>query len=744
MPSTATSRIDGLSTSVAVKAPVHAVATSNITLSGLQTVGGVVLDGDDLYRVLCIGQTAPADNGIWDASTGTWTRAKDFDGNRDVVHGTLVPKSTGSGGAFYRVTTTNPIVIGTSEIEFESVSETGIPSTGIVYDITPAETAEGVTPTDYSVPSDEAVAGDFRRNGADGTATNDTAAFLASCSSGLCYIPEGTWLIEGPFYVPSNCRIICHPRAVIRVPAGGIASDIGWIRFRDVDNIRLEGNGSTWEFTTKPSADEQRHIFDIRGGSNIYIGYTNANKAGGDGYYVGKGAVALYSENITLDHVNADDCRRQGLSVVSVIGLDVLYPQFNNITGTSPQAGIDIESNVSTDELKSIRIVSPRTANCSGAGIAANINDLPAGYELDIVITDHVDDGSLYGFIPQRGTPMVGRFDYINGCSRDAGDTGIAVRSWQSTSTLLRIIDPVIINPNANDLSGVSYSGHGISVFNPGSDGNLDIGNVLIVRPRVVDNRGTALMKDCIYGRNIEATGVVSKIRVLDPQELSGNTANKIGIRFGGTSYLRDPLYLTKTDLTASADYGASAHASLVTNAGASGSVTVTLKDTMLANDTETTFRVDAAQTFILDPEATSTILWDGAIQGATIRANRIGAWITLRRTSATIWQVVGGGDGWNTGAFISFTADDATPSVRAGYHFVTANSNPTTITAFDDGHAGQTIVVEIDDANTTIDFSGTTLKGNGGSDWSPANGDMLRATFNGTNWLCSINDCTP
>lgn len=158
MATSVTSQIDGVSAGLAVKAPVHAVATTNITLSGLQTVGGVVLDGSTLYRVLCIAQTSSVDNGIWDASSGSWMRAKDFDGNRDVVHGTLVPKSTGSGGAFYRVTTTNPIVIGTSEIEFESVSETGIPSTGIVYGITPAEIAALVTPTDYS--RDE---GDSRR-----------------------------------------------------------------------------------------------------------------------------------------------------------------------------------------------------------------------------------------------------------------------------------------------------------------------------------------------------------------------------------------------------------------------------------------------------------------------------------------------------------------------------------------------------------------------------------------------------
>lgn len=90
-----------------------------------------------------------------------------------------------------------------------------------------------------------------------------------------------------------------------------------------------------------------------------------------------------------------------------------------------------------------------------------------------------------------------------------------------------------------------------------------------------------------------------------------------------------------------------------------------------------------------------------------------------------------------------NFNANDATPSVSGGSYFRTANTNPTTITGFDDGVTGQEVIVEINDANTTIDFTGTTLKGNGGSDWSPTTGDHMRCFYNGTNWLCEISDNT-
>jgi len=119
MPATYTDRINGLTTSLAVKAPCRVAATTNITLSGLQTISSVVLAAGD--RVLLTGQTDAADNGIWVVSTSTWQRAKDFNGTRDVTKGTLVAVTATSGDVEYlelwQVTSDDPIV-GTDDIDF--------------------------------------------------------------------------------------------------------------------------------------------------------------------------------------------------------------------------------------------------------------------------------------------------------------------------------------------------------------------------------------------------------------------------------------------------------------------------------------------------------------------------------------------------------------------------------------------------------------------------------------------------
>jgi hypothetical protein len=60
-----------------VKANVKCATTANITLSGLQTIDGyTTLAGD---RVLVKNQTAGAQNGIYVAASGAWSRATDFD-----------------------------------------------------------------------------------------------------------------------------------------------------------------------------------------------------------------------------------------------------------------------------------------------------------------------------------------------------------------------------------------------------------------------------------------------------------------------------------------------------------------------------------------------------------------------------------------------------------------------------------------------------------------------------------------
>lgn len=134
MTTTYLDRLQGIETSVAVKAPVLVATTAAITLSGEQTIDGVALVAGD--RVLVKDQASAIDNGIWDVSTGTWSRADDFNGVRDAVRGTRVFVVAGStnSNTEWVLTTTDP-EIGVTSLAFTA---NGFSTTGLFETLSPS------------------------------------------------------------------------------------------------------------------------------------------------------------------------------------------------------------------------------------------------------------------------------------------------------------------------------------------------------------------------------------------------------------------------------------------------------------------------------------------------------------------------------------------------------------------------------------------------------------------------------
>ena len=98
-----------------VKAPCVVAAVSNITLSGEQVIGSVsVIAGK---RVLVMGQTNPADNGIYDSNASAWSRATDWNEGQDIVNGQMVIVPN----AIYQASFVGDMVVGTTEVSFINV-----------------------------------------------------------------------------------------------------------------------------------------------------------------------------------------------------------------------------------------------------------------------------------------------------------------------------------------------------------------------------------------------------------------------------------------------------------------------------------------------------------------------------------------------------------------------------------------------------------------------------------------------
>ncbi len=99
---------------------------------------------------------------------------------------------------------------------------------------------------------------------------------------------------------------------------------------------------------------------------------------------------------------------------------------------------------------------------------------------------------------------------------------------------------------------------------------------------------------------------------------------------------------------------------------------------------------------------------------------------------------------GFSLDAQQTLTADSATPDVSAGSHWITANTSGTAYTNFTDGTDGQIIIVEVNDANSTIECDGTptTSINCGSTDITLADGDVITFALNSSTWnLISFMD---
>lgn len=353
MPSTVTSILDGLSTSVAVKAPCRTVATSNITLSGLQTISGYTTVEDD--RVLVKGQTNAVENGIYMASTGTWIRSKDADGARDLVQGTRVLiRSTTIDGAEYELTTANPIVIGTTELTF--ALRYGANAT---FDQTESEIAAGVTPTSYLYPP-----GDVRRYGAVGDGSTNNTTALRNCFSSLgvggtiTFEPAGVYMVDATqvngILLSGKSRFAIRGNgATIKVLNGqAVAGNREVMTFTSctdgyIENLNVDANGDN----RTPAEVGAHNIYISTSCARLHFSNVRADNAVCDGWYVStttEATQSTYPTDITIENCHADNAARNGMSVISSVRLRVLGGRYTNSDGIEPEYGIDIEPDSTT------------------------------------------------------------------------------------------------------------------------------------------------------------------------------------------------------------------------------------------------------------------------------------------------------------------------------------------------------------------------------------------------------------
>ena len=118
--------VDGVAQGLDIKDSCVVVSTSNITLSGTQTIDGVSLSAND--RVLVAGQSTASQNGIYKVvSGGSWTRADDMAAGEDAAGNfTFIEEgTTNAENGWVCTSDKGSAVVGTNNLTFAQFSGAG-------------------------------------------------------------------------------------------------------------------------------------------------------------------------------------------------------------------------------------------------------------------------------------------------------------------------------------------------------------------------------------------------------------------------------------------------------------------------------------------------------------------------------------------------------------------------------------------------------------------------------------------
>lgn len=221
--------------------------------------------------------------------------------------------------------------------------------------------------------------------------------------------------------IPANTEFILN--GTIQLKANAFPG------YRIVDirksNITIRGNGKIWGDFTKGheypeisgrSTHEWGRGISIRGGVNVLIDGIEVGYCTGDAFVVARynESSEISSKNIILRNIYGHTSRRQGLTVANCDGMFVENYIFDNISGTDPQAGIDVEPN--SGNAGRLIFNNGIISNCK-LGVSI-VQPMTSGQYQNISFTNlHLDSISQLGIIVENNGDTLGASCTIKGLS---------------------------------------------------------------------------------------------------------------------------------------------------------------------------------------------------------------------------------------------------------------------------------------------------------------------------------------
>lgn len=196
--------------------------------------------------------------------------------------------------------------------------------------------------------------------------------------------------------IPNNRTIVFNLKSLIRLSPSS-KTNYQILRVHNKNNIVIH--------SPKIEGDRYSHLnlkgewgmgISILSSSNISVYNSYIKNCWGDGIYVGQ-AKGIVNKNIKIKYGLINNNRRNGISIISVDGLEISNVIIANTNGTSPESGLDFEPNNNTEELKNIKVNNLYTFNNKTNGVVFYLARLRGvkQKEISVDINNHTDRFSL-------------------------------------------------------------------------------------------------------------------------------------------------------------------------------------------------------------------------------------------------------------------------------------------------------------------------------------------------------------
>jgi hypothetical protein len=249
------------------------------------------------------------------------------------------------------------------------------------------------------------------------------AAFDSKAKRVLIPYMGKPWIVR-PLQLRGNQEIDLAPGVVILAKRGEYQSvQDSVFTATDASNLTIRGYGATirmWkhDYQNPPyKKGEWRMGVSLRGVRHVLIEGLRVESSGGDGFYIDGSKTHLWSQDVTLRDCIADDNHRQGISVISAVGLLVDNCVFSNTSGTAPQAGIDLEPDAPNQRLQNIVIRNSIFENNAGSGMDVYLKQFNGTSAPVSILFDHCLSRMSDGVIGSSGISV--------GAVRDEGPKGV-------------------------------------------------------------------------------------------------------------------------------------------------------------------------------------------------------------------------------------------------------------------------------------------------------------------------------